>query len=88
MTFPAPAEDVRQFLTSIISYKGWTVLTYGAHTVIHAHEIRDEYKLHFWDALLAATMEENAIRTIFTEDAHFNRVPWITVINPFERTSR
>jgi predicted nucleic acid-binding protein len=88
VTFPAPAEDVRQFLTSIISYNGWTVLTYGAHTVIRAHEIRYEYKLHFWDALLAATMEENAIRTILTEDAHFSRVPWITVINPFERNSR
>ena len=61
----------------------WQVLGYTAKTIIRAHEIRDEYKLHFWDALLSATMEENSVRTIITEDAHFRNVPWITVQNPF-----
>jgi predicted nucleic acid-binding protein len=39
--------------------------------------------LHFWDALLAATMNENGISTIYTEDCHFEKVPGLTVINPF-----
>jgi predicted nucleic acid-binding protein len=80
---PVPSDDVRQFLSLVMRSREWQVLGYTAKTIIRAHEIRDEYKLHFWDALLAATMEENSVRTIITEDAHFRNVPWITVQNPF-----
>ena len=80
---PLPSENVRLILELIMRSRNWLVLTYEAKTIIRAHEIRDEYHLHFWDALLAATMEENSIRTIITEDAHFRNVPWITVQNPF-----
>jgi len=74
---------VRQFLSLIMRSRDWQVFGYGAKTIIRAHEIRDEYRLHFWDALLAATMEENSVRTIITEDAHFQSVPWISLQNPF-----
>jgi predicted nucleic acid-binding protein len=80
---PLPSEDVRQFLSLIMRSRDWQVLGYGAKTIIRAHEIRDEYRLHFWDALIAATMEENSVRTIITEDAQFQDVPWISVQNPF-----
>ena len=80
---PVPSDDVRQFLSLVMRSREWQVLGYTAKTIIRAHEIRDEYKLHFWDALLAATMEENSVRTIITEDAHFRNIPWITVQNPF-----
>jgi len=80
---PVPSDDVRQFLSLVMRSREWQVLGYTVKTIIRAHEIRDEYKLHFWDALLAATMEENSVRTIITEDAHFRNVPWITVQNPF-----
>ena len=80
---PVPSEDVRQFLSLIMRSHSWQVLGYSAKTIIRAHEIRDEHNLHFWDALLAATMSENSVRTIITEDAHFRNVPWITVLNPF-----
>ena len=80
---PVPSDDFRQFLSLVMRSREWQVLGYTAKTIIRAHEIRDEYKLHFWDALLAATMEENSVRTIITEDAHFRNVPWITVQNPF-----
>ena len=80
---PLPSEDVRQFLSLVMRSRDWQVLGYHGKTIIRAHEIRDECDLHFWDALLAATMEENAVRTIITEDAHFRNVPWITVQDPF-----
>jgi predicted nucleic acid-binding protein len=80
---PVPSEDVRQFLSLIMRSRDWQVLGYGAKTIIRAHEIRDGHQLHFWDALLAATMEEYSVRTIITEDAHFRNVPWISVQNPF-----
>ncbi|WP_346866156.1 hypothetical protein [Methanocalculus sp. MSAO_Arc2] len=49
--------------------------------------IKERYKLHFWDALLVATMLENHIHVIYTEAAHFKRIPGITVVNPFDRSS-
>ena len=58
---PVPSDDVRQFLSLVMRSREWQVLGYTAKTIIRAHEIRDEYKLHFWDALLAATMEENSV---------------------------
>jgi predicted nucleic acid-binding protein len=81
---PVPSDDVRQFLSLIMRSREWQVLGYSAKTIIRAHEIRDGHRLHFWDALLAATMEENSVRTIITEDVHFRKVPWISVLNPFE----
>lgn len=81
---PVPSDVVRQFLSLIMRSRDWQVLGYSAKTIIRAHEIRDGHRLHFWDALLAATMEENSIRTIITEDVHFRKVPWISVLNPFE----
>ena len=80
---PVSSEDVRQFLSLIMRSRDWEVIGYGAKTIIRAHEIRDEHQLHFWDALLAATMEENFVRRIITEDEHFRNVPWISVQNPF-----
>jgi predicted nucleic acid-binding protein len=84
VSHPASGDEVRAFLQGITEFQEWTVITYSAQSVIRAHEILDEYRLHFWDALLAATMEENSIRTIYTEDQHFDRVPWLKRINPFE----
>lgn len=84
VTHPVPSEDVRQFLDLVMRSRNWQVLSYHTKTIIRAHEIRDEYHLHFWDALLAATMEENSVRVIVTEDVHFRNIPGISVQNPFE----
>ncbi len=34
--------------------------------------------------LIAATMRENNIFSIYTEDDDFESISWLTVINPFE----
>jgi predicted nucleic acid-binding protein len=59
------------------------VIRYDPGTIQEAVGIRKKYSLHFWDALLAATMKQHHIGTMYTENAHFSRVPWITVIDPF-----
>jgi predicted nucleic acid-binding protein len=83
VTHPSTGDEVLEFLQGIIDFRGWTVLIYGADTVIHAHKMKDEYGLHFWDALLAATMKQHGLGTIYTEDSHFKKIPWMTVVNPF-----
>lgn len=81
---PMPSEDIRRFIQTLTSFQGWNLVHYTERTIIHAHEIKEHYKLHFWDSLLAATMLENHIHTIYTEDAHFRKVPGIKAVNPYE----
>ena len=80
---PLPDAVVTRFIKDIVSFDGWTVIGYDPATVMDALRIRSRYSLHFWDALLAATMKQHDIGTIYTEDSQFSRVPWITVIDPF-----
>ena len=80
---PMPTEDVRRFIRDIQDFDGWNVVGYGSKTILSAHQIRDSHHVHFWDALLAATMIEAGIDTIITEDAHLLRIPGITVVNPY-----
>jgi predicted nucleic acid-binding protein len=80
---PVPDAIVTRFIHNIVSFDGWTVIGYGPETIMDAVGIRSTYSLHFWDALLAATMKQHNIGTIYTEDSHFDRVPSISVINPF-----
>jgi predicted nucleic acid-binding protein len=36
-------------------------------------------------ALIAATMQENNLKTIYTENiADFKKVPWLNVVNPLK----
>ena len=80
---PVPDAVVTRFIRDIISFDNWTVIGYDPETIMDAVDIRRKYSLHFWDALLVATMKRYNIVTIYTEDAHFKKVPWITVIDPF-----
>jgi Predicted nucleic-acid-binding protein, contains PIN domain len=79
---PLPLPVVRKFIASISSFDGWNVVGYSSDTILAAHEIKKRWSLHFWDALLVATMEENRIHAIYTEDRHFDRVPGLSVIDP------
>lgn len=60
-------------------------VSYGTETIIEGARLHREHKTHFWDALLAATMLENGIRTIYTENTKdFAKVPGIKALNPLK----
>ena len=62
------------------------ILTYSQTTILKAITLKNEFKIHFWDALIVATMEENNIDTIITEnEKDFKKVKWLKVINPFKK---
>lgn len=82
---PLPEAVLTRFIRNITGFDGWTVIGYTPDTIRRALAIRHEYSLHFWDALLAATMNEHSISTIYTEDSHFAKIPGFTVINPFRK---
>ena len=61
------------------------VIAYDQKTIAEALHFASEYKLHFFDALVVATMEENFIKQIITEnDEDFKKISWLKVSNPFK----
>ncbi len=81
---PIPAKVARDFIEHIIDFQGWHVVTYDAQTIKSAIEISIKHGIHYWDALLAATMRENNIFSIYTENNNdFKKIPWIKIIDPF-----
>lgn len=81
--YPLPDEVVTRFIRDIVLFEGWRVIGDNPEIIIDAVRIRQEFSLHFWDALLVATMKHHNIDAIYTEDVHFQKVSWVTVINPF-----
>ena len=82
---PVPDAVVSRFIQDIVSFDGWKVISYDSKTIMDAVSIRSTYSLHFWDALIAATMKQHNIEAIYTEDSNLNKIPWIKVIDPFTR---
>lgn len=82
--YPIPEKAAKRFIELIIDFQGWHVLNVNANTVTSAIDICSKYDIHYWDALLAATMRENKVFSIYTEDGDFEKIPWLTVVNPFE----
>ncbi len=80
---PTPYALIRQFISDIAQFERWTILQYGVGSVLAAQDLQADYSLHFWDALLVATMKEHGIDTIYSEDNHFKKVPWLKMINPY-----
>ncbi|MGB7532431.1 MAG: PIN domain-containing protein [Halobacteriota archaeon] len=84
---PVPMETAKEIIGDIIEFQNWIVIDYDARTILSAIEINRAYEVHYWDALIAATMRENNIFCIYTEDGDFKGIPWLKVINPFEVTT-
>ncbi|MFH1587729.1 MAG: PIN domain-containing protein [Candidatus Diapherotrites archaeon] len=62
------------------------ILKYTESTLINSINLENLYKIHFWDALIAATMQENNIKTIYTENTKdFKKIPGIKTINPIQQ---
>lgn len=82
--YPMPEKVAKRFIELIIDFQGWNVLNINARTVASAIDICIKYDIHYRDALLVATMRENRVFSIYTEDGDFKKIPWLKVVNPFE----
>jgi predicted nucleic acid-binding protein len=81
-TTPAIEKEIEDTIREIMDI--FEVISYSPNTIIHANALHNKYNIHFWDALLAATMQENHISTIYTENTKdFEKIPGIKAINPF-----
>lgn len=81
---PLPKETAKKIISDIIEFNGWQVLELNESSVIMAIDLSIKYNLHYWDAILCATMKQNGITNVFTENIKdFGKIPWITAVNPF-----
>jgi len=61
------------------------VISFNEDTVINAIDISVKFKIHYWDSLLCATMKQNGITGLYTEnEKDFKKIAWITVVNPMD----
>ncbi len=62
------------------------VIKYDEKTIVDAIKTQILYNIHFWDALIASTMQENNVKTIYTENTKdFGKIPWVKAINPLKK---
>ncbi len=62
------------------------VITYNGHVVADALSICAAHDIHFFDALLIATMEQFNVKVVITEnDSDFKKIKWLKTINPFKK---
>ncbi len=83
---PVPKKDALEICRKLICFSGFTKLAPKGTTLLYAMELNEQYKVHYWDAMIAATMLENQVTTIYTENtSDFAKIPSIRVINPFRK---
>ena len=71
-------------IRDLIDFSNWKILNFGEKTILLAIEISKKFGMPYWDSLIAATMTENDISAIYTENIKDFKVPWIKAINPFK----
>lgn len=82
---PMPASVAGSLISEILAFERWSVIDRGPTTIIRALEFVKLHGIHFWDALIAATMLEHGVRTIVTENERdFRKIPGLKVVNPFK----
>lgn len=76
---------VVNIISDILDFPGWVKINFNHKTVLEAAKISHEHKMHYWDSLLAATMKQNGVFNIYTENAKDFKAPWINAVNPFDK---
>ena len=73
----------QNIIRQILSCTSFVKLAHNEKTMPKAVALSAAFKMGFWDAMLAATMLENGISAIYTENTKEFKMPGIKVINPF-----
>ena len=77
------SDTIKEILSDIMEFNGFVKINYSEKTVVNALNLAKEFNIPFWDSLLIATMKENKIFNIYTENTDDFKVPWINAVSPF-----
>ncbi|MBI2141044.1 PIN domain-containing protein [Candidatus Woesearchaeota archaeon] len=78
-------EEIRLFIADIVDISEIPKLSSTPKTILSAMELHITFGVEFYDAVIAATMKEHGITTIYTEDKDFDKIEGIKAVNPFEK---
>lgn len=82
---PLSVFQAEETIKDILSLPNVSLAEFGFNTILAALALKKVTNSSYWDCLIAATMKENGITTIYTEDKQFRNIEGITVINPFDK---
>lgn len=76
-------EETETIIKDIIMFTNFVKFNYTNKTLLSAFEITKKFNKHFLDSLIIATMLENNIHQIYTENTNDFEIEGIKAINPF-----
>ena len=81
--FKLSADKVRETVFELNDY--FPIVNFDLQTQLRGIEIKEKYKLQFYDSMILATALENGCNILFSEDMQHNQVieDRLTIINPF-----
>jgi len=74
-----------EIISDIIKFSNFIKIDFTHKIVLDAATTSEEHNMPYWDALLAATMRHNGIVNIYTENTKDFKMPWLNMVNPFEK---
>ncbi len=77
-----PKLHLYQQATAKVPQLGIQVLAVTGALVVDATSFSEQYELLTGDALIVATMRQHGLTKLGSEDADFDRVPWLTRYEP------
>ena len=81
---PVDVVIAKGIVQDFIGSDKWTVIDRDADTLLAALDLVAKHGMHLWDAAIAATMLENDVLEIITENTKdFRKIPQLLVSSPF-----
>ena len=80
---PLSVSEAEGTIKDILSLPNVSLAELNFSTIFAALSLKKVAKASYWDCLIAATMKENGVTTIYTEDKEFEKIEGIKVVNPF-----
>ena len=85
MRTPIKEEDAQSIVKGFNDSVNWKKINYTHLTVLRAMYLSKSFQVDFWDSLIAATMIENNVFTVVTEnEKDFRKIPMLKVVNPMK----
>src|SRR3989338_89617 len=79
-------DESEQIVKDIFAFTNFVKLPMDSKTILKAIELHKMSKCHYYDSLIAATMQLNNVVHIYTENIKdFSKITGIKVVNPFEK---
>ncbi len=75
-------DEAKNFVIKMTQFRGFKKINYSTATIPDALDFVQQFKMSFWDSLLVATMRENGIFNIYTENVKDFKMSWINAVNP------